>query len=45
MEPLCSQLLLRQKEGRQTSTSTGLPTTEQVDEEEPQCVATNSLSG
>ena len=28
MEPLCSQLLLRQEEGWQTSTCAGLPTTE-----------------
>src|SRR5258708_36413737 len=36
MESICSKFLLRQKEGWQAPTSTGLLTDKQMDEKEPQ---------
>jgi len=42
LEPLRHQFLLRQKEGRKTQTSTGLPTHQQMDQTEPKRVPTNS---
>jgi hypothetical protein len=44
MEPLCGKLLLHQKEGWQTTTSTGLSTSKQMDQEKPECVASYPLS-
>jgi hypothetical protein len=41
MESLCGKLLFHQKEGWETTTCTGLPTIEQMDEEESKCISTN----
>ena len=43
MESLCSQLLLRKEEGRQTPTGAGLPTVEQVDQEESKRIPTHPI--
>ena len=43
LEPLCSKLLLREKEGWQVTSCSRLQTTKQMDEKEQECITINPI--
>jgi hypothetical protein len=44
MEPLCGKFLLHQEEGWEVTAHTGLSTSQQMDQEEPQCFTPHPVS-